>query len=217
MKVSADACMFGAYVQHPSAGRILDIGAGTGLLSLMLAQSHPAALIDAVEPEPQAYEQAKENVTASPWSKQIHLHHGTVQEYKPAQPYDLIICNPPFYLKHLPSADPQRRLAFHQDNLSFEDLAKTCEALLAPLGTCSILLPLRQAEQFTETAMQRGLVLKDQLLLQHSPSHKPHRSITSYSFAQTKSPSSDRLFVRLEDGSYNPVYRQLLQPYYTIF
>ena len=217
MKVSADACMLGAYVQHSTASRILDIGTGTGLLSLMLAQRHTNAQIDAVEPEQHAFEQAVENVAASPWPDRVQLHHCAIQEFRPAKAYDLIISNPPFYPKHLPSANPQRRLAFHQDSLSFEELAKACAVLLAPEGNCSILLPVRQTEGFTFAAAEQGLYLQETLLLQHSAAHQPHRSISTYNFTKTKSPSTDRLLVRLEDDSYSPTYRQLLQPYYTIF
>ncbi|WP_026135830.1 tRNA1(Val) (adenine(37)-N6)-methyltransferase [Nafulsella turpanensis] len=217
MKVSADACVLGAFTRLPSAGRILDIGAGTGLLSLMLAQSHPNAFIDAVELDQQAYEQAKENIAASPWTDRIELHPCAIQEFKPAQPYDLIITNPPFYPSHLPSSDPKRKLAFHQESLDFPALVKACATMLAADGICSVLLPVRQAKEFSSMATDFGLYPLHELLLYHSPGHPPHRSITLYHRHQTKSPSVDRLFVRLNDNSYSPAYQQLLQPYYTIF
>lgn len=217
MKVSTDACIQGAFTSYPKAQRILDIGSGTGLLALMLAQRHPEAHIDAVEIEPDAFAQAAENIAASPWAGRIIIHHLPVQAYAPTALYDLIIANPPFYPNHLPSPNQQRRQAHHNDSLSFSELASACKSLLAPEGLCSILLPPRQAAEFRALAAQQGLYLVHELAIRESEAHQPHRNIQLYRPLQTKNPGTEMLTIRGEDQAYSQAFRQLLQPYYTIF
>lgn len=217
MKVSTDACIQGAFTTYPEAKRILDIGSGTGLLALMLAQGHPQARIDAVEIEPDAYAQATENIRASPWSDRITIHHLPIQAYAPTALYNLIIANPPFYPNHLPSPDQQRRQAHHNDSLSFFELATACKRLLASEGVCSILLPPRQAAEFRELAALQGLYLAHELAIRESETHQAHRKIQLYRHQQAESPVMGMLTIRDADKAYSPAFRKLLQPYYTIF
>lgn len=217
MKVTTDACIQGAYTSFPGAKRILDIGCGTGLLSLMLAQRHPEALIDAVEIEASAFVQACNNVATSPWADRIKIHHLPIQAFSPSAPYELIIVNPPFYPNHLPSPDLQRRQAHHNDSLPFGELTKACKRLLAPEGICSVLLPPRQAAEFIANAAQEGFYPVHELEIRESQTHRPHRKIQLYSHQYTSNPAHDSLIIRNEDGHYSERFRQLLQAYYTIF
>lgn len=217
MKITTDACIQGAYTTFPKAKRILDIGSGTGLLSLMLAQRHPDALIDAVEIETNAFGQAAENIAASPWAESIKIHHLPIQSFSPQETYELIVANPPFYPDHLRSPDQQRRQAHHNDSLSFQELAIACKRLLAAEGICSILLPPRQAAEFSEIAAREGLYPAHELEIRESQAHKPHRKIQLFGHQQKKSPSWDRLMIRNEVGAYSGGFCQLLQAYYTIF
>ena len=127
MKVCTDACLFGAWVANKielneiNADNILDIGCGTGLLSLMLAQKTKAQ-IDAVEIDKNAFEQAKENINLTEWKEQINIHHGSIIDFKSNKKYDLIICNPPFYENQLKSVDSARNKAMHATTLSYKDL-----------------------------------------------------------------------------------------------
>ena len=217
MKVCTDSCLFGAYSRIPDARSILDIGTGTGLLSLMLAQQHPLALIDAVEIDTDAAAQARENILNSPWKDRIRIWHTSVQDFSPNRQYDFIICNPPFYPDHLPSAHPQRRQAFHQDRLSFPDLLMAFKCFLAQTGFCSIILPLKQAEEFTALASKDGLHLQKELqVYEHSASRKP-RSIRTYGFSLQAAPSRKVFYIKSEDGSYSQDFWQLLQPFYLHF
>ena len=217
MKVCTDSCLFGAHSRIPDARSILDIGTGTGLLSLMLAQQHPLAQIDAVEIDADAAAQAKENIMNSPWKDRIKVFHTSVQDFSPNRQYDFIICNPPFYPDHLPSAHPKRRQAFHQDRLSFPDLLQSFHHFLSPNGLCSIISPLKQAEEFTALASKAGLYLqKEMLIFEHPTSRKP-RSIRSYGFNLQAAPPSRVLYIKSEDGSYSQDFRDLLQPFYLHF
>ena len=218
MKVCTDGCILGAYTQAPAATKnILDIGTGTGLLSLMLAQRYPQAQIDAVELEPLAFEQASQNVAQSPWAKNIHLYREAIQGFGPSHSYQLIISNPPFYPEHLRSENQHKNLAHHHEQLSFPELIRAIKRLLALEGLCSILLPPRQAQEFSLLAEKEGLFLQHELLVQERSTLPPQRSIRFYAYTHKKSPSFDRLIIRDEEGKYSSQFQELLHPYYLIF
>lgn len=217
MKVCTDACIQGAYTTAEEAVKILDIGCGTGLLSLMIAQRHPKAHIDAIEIDRSAFEQALENVRISPWAARINVEHLPIQSFFSAKPYDLIIANPPFYPQHLRSPNQQRNQAQHQDSLSFFDLAKACKRLLAPYGFCSILLPPRQAAEFTLIAEGEGLFPGHELEISESEKHKPQRSIRFFYHKPQEKPSFRQLNIKDIQQDYSPAFRQLLKTYYSIF
>lgn len=217
MKVSTDACILGAFILDPAAKTILDIGTGTALLSLMLAQRHPSAQIDAVEIEPQAYEQACINIKNSPWTERIQIHLSSIQQFSPSRHYDLIICNPPFYPRHLKSTDPQRRLAFHQESLDFADLAQAFRQLLSPNGHASILLPPSQAEELSTLLAKSGLFLQKELIIADKPSRLPHRCIRTFGLTPAHPFLKETLFIREEEGNYSPSFTRLMKDFYLIF
>lgn len=157
MRVTTHACVFAAWLPLDAASpcrRALDIGAGTGLLSLMLAQRCQAD-IDAVELDAGALIDLQENFSASPWSARLHAHAGRIQDFSPAhgQTYDLILSNPPFFRASLRNDDPQRTLARHDDALDFADLAAAVQRLLAPAGRFAVLVPQEAAARL-QAAMQ---------------------------------------------------------------
>ena len=217
LKVGTDACILGAWAKKKAAARILDIGTGTGLLALMLAQQHPQAIIDALEPEPQAAQQAQENFNSSPWNAYLHLNAIPVQEFHPYYQYELIVCNPPFYPKHLKTADKRRNMALHQDMLSFADLAGACSRLLAHDGLCYILLPPRQSDEFAAQALKEGLFLQQSLLIQDRPHLAVHRVVNCFAKSAAPAVETRQLIIRNEAGDYSPAYQALLKEYYLIF
>ncbi|MEM8894752.1 MAG: methyltransferase [Bacteroidota bacterium] len=120
MKVTTEGCILGAWARFNQPKRILDIGTGTGLLSLMLAQRYPTGIIDAVELDEKAAQQAKQNFRKSPWSSKLTAHHCCIKDFEAVNGrcYDLIICNPPFFKNDLKSTNSQKAKAIHNDNLS---------------------------------------------------------------------------------------------------
>ena len=217
LKVGTDACILGAWAKQAAPVRILDIGTGTGLLTLMLAQRYKAIQLDALEPEQEAAAQAGDNFLKSPWHDRINLHQLPVQEFFPDHTYELIICNPPFYPRHLKSSDSRRNMALHQETLTFAALARECSRLLAADGLCYLLLPPQQSADFEAEAALHGLFVQKRLLVQDRPQLPVHRIITC--FGKTASPKiqEDQLKIRDADGAYSPAYRKLLQDYFIIF
>lgn len=217
LKVGTDACILGAWTKQAAPVRILDIGTGTGLLTLMLAQRYKYAQLDALEPEQTAAAQARDNFLKSPWNDRIRLYQLPVQEFFPGYTYELIICNPPFYPRHLKSADSGRNMALHQETLTFAALARACSRLLTVDGLCYILLPPRQAAEFEAEAALQGLFVQQRLLVQDRPQLPVHRTITSFSTSSSPQIKEAQLRIRDADGAYSTAYRKLLQDYYIIF
>ena len=157
MKVCTDACLFGAYVadqvKTKAANNILDIGTGTGLLSLMLAQRVPA-LIDAVEIDEAAYQQAKENFEQSPWKERLFAFNTDVTKFETEKKYDCIISNPPFFENDLKSNDSNKNNAKHDTSLSLDKLLQVVKKLLNDDGIFAVLLPYHRVEYFIATAQK---------------------------------------------------------------
>jgi tRNA1Val (adenine37-N6)-methyltransferase len=169
-KVSEVACVFGAWAEAgPEAGRALDIGAGTGLLSLMLAQRFPSLHIDAVEIEPACAEQLKRNVQASPFAAQVHAHCADILDYTPVLPYDLIICNPPFFEKQLQSPKHSKNAAWHSTHLTLSALLDCCARMLRENGQVFLLLLPERRQEVTKA----GWFVRRAVDVAHSATHKP--------------------------------------------
>ncbi|ALI98149.1 tRNA1(Val) (adenine(37)-N6)-methyltransferase [Rufibacter tibetensis] len=218
MKVCTDSCVLGAAVNVAGAKRILDIGAGTGLLSLMVAQRAPEALIEAVEIDTAASEQAQENIAASPWANRIRLFPMSLQEfaqYQPA-PYDIIISNPPFFQASLKSLDSAKNQAKHTETLSFTEIISFAQHFLSPDGKLHILLPTHEAKVFENEALQKGFFTNSILWLETTPQGKLLRAIHTYS-RYAVSTTESTLAVREKDQTYTKAFQELLKEYYLIF
>jgi tRNA1Val (adenine37-N6)-methyltransferase len=216
MKVCTDACLLGAYTHAPSPQRILDVGAGTGLLGLMLAQRYPHAHIDAVEIDTDAFSQCQENIANSPWPNSVTPWQGRIQDFSPGQGYDLIVSNPPFYPNHLPSADPKRSMAMHTQTLSFADLIQSVQRLLLPDGQFFVLLPPPQMEQLADVARSAGLHEREKLLIADTPGKPAIRAIAVY----TKEAYTHKIrtfCIKSSTGEYSEEFATLLKDYYLIF
>lgn len=153
MKVGTDGVLLGAWAEVKDTKRILDIGAGTGLISLMLAQ-RSSAQIDAVELNEDAANQAAENVAVSTWSCRINVHTSSIQNFaqQSTQTYDCIVSNPPYFQQSLKSPSEHRSIARHTDELSFGELLTAVDALLSEDGQFSVILPSTESEIFIPLA-----------------------------------------------------------------
>ena len=214
MKVCTDACIQGAYTAPYalSAQRILDIGAGTGLLSLMLAQELPLANITAVELDAAAAEQAAANIAASPWGERMRVLTADAREL-PAALYDFIITNPPFYEGDLKSSDKLRNQAMHATTLDYTSLLKVMADHLTVDGAFSVLLPFRFFADFVDLAAGVGFYAKQVLHVRQSVQHDYFRSVGIFSRHSVVTNVED-MAIRDAANVYTPAFEELLKPYY---
>ncbi|MDZ7900512.1 MAG: methyltransferase [Arcicella sp.] len=215
MKVTTDACILGAYTDVKNAKRILDIGTGTGLLTLMLAQRSEAQ-IEGVEIEKVSYNQAVENVKNSIFKDKIELYHSGIQSFTSKKCYDLIISNPPFFQNHLKAENQNRNNALHTDTLSFEDLLNSVIKLLSSNGTFVVLLPTYESTVLEQIANNLGLFANKKLYIHHREGSKILRIITTFGFVKTET-VFENLIIKSSDENYTSDFQKLLQDYYLIF
>ncbi len=211
MKISTDSVLLGSLAQSNAPKRILDIGTGTGVIALMLAQRFTEAQITALELDPEAAAQAAENCQASPFSQRIHVKEGRLQAYAEEERFDLIVSNPPYFPDHLKSSDAKRNQALHTDSLSFAELLQKARRLLDERGSLWIILPPRQMRDFASLAAQQNLHPVVQFLIRDNANKPIHREVICFtsSPALPNTPPKE-LCLKREDGSYSGEYRGLL-------
>jgi tRNA1Val (adenine37-N6)-methyltransferase len=215
MKVCTDSCILGAWSAGHIHGsrRILDIGTGTGLLPLMLAQRSPAR-IDAIEWDPMSCAQAQENIRASPWSERILVTQADVRTYSfPAQ-YDFIISNPPFFESDLRSPDHKKNQAKHDESLTLEELLEIISKNLLSTGKFSVLLPIHRTDYFEKLAFTKGFFAELKLFVRQTPTHSPFRSISLYSMRKQKNLMIDNLTIKNDSGKNSREFCELMNEYY---
>lgn len=214
MKVGTDGVLLGAWANITSAEAILDIGTGTGLVALMLAQRSPA-LIDAVEIDAAAWSQARENVLRSPWSDRIQVYHSSLQDYVVSCPrrYDLIVSNPPFFAKAYKAAELSRTLARHSDFLQPLDLLQGAQKLLTEQGKLVLIYPTEEAEIFVEKAELLGFYLQQKLSVK--PKSKGVIKRILLELGQQKQPVQETQ-IALESARhiYTPEFIDLIKDFY---
>ena len=215
MKVCTDACILGAWFAKkiPQGSKVLDIGAGSGLLTLMLAQKVKAQF-DAIEKDAQSFKQMTKNIEQSKWKDMINAFMGDAITYAFPQLYDFIICNPPFYENDLKSVDEKKNLAKHDTGLTLEALVEVVDQNLAAHGSFGILLPFHRTAQFEQLALNKGLYLSEKLLVRQTPQHDYFRSILHFTRHKTDSLHDYELIIKQKDGSYSNAFTTLLKDYY---
>lgn len=214
MKVSTDSCLFGAWVAAQISGdkTVLDIGAGTGLLSLMLAQGS-VFTIDAIEIDQLCFAQCQRNILESPWASRINCIRDDVRLTTFHQPYDLIISNPPFYEHQLKSPDQHVNAAKHSSNLSLPELLSSVSRIMKDDGNFAILMPHYRHDELLEEALTQGLHAQQVCLVRHSPSHLWYRTMAFFGKHQ-KAVTHSNINVRDNQGTYSQEFNKLLHTYY---
>jgi len=216
MKVCTDSCIFGAWTAKRLNGakKILDVGSGTGLLSLMLAQKS-ASRIDSIELDPESAAQALENILASPWSARIRLMEGNVLYYPLPADYDFIISNPPFFESDLRSPVEKKNKAKHNETLTLDELMVVFREHLHTGGAFSILLPWHRTTYFENLAAENGFFLLEKLTVRQTPAHQPFRSICLFCFQKPEVSVSKELTIKNEEGKYSSEFKELMNDYYS--
>lgn len=219
MKVGTDAVLLGAWVLPNDSKQILDIGTGTGLIALMLAQKTDAH-IDAIDMDENAFKQAQENVNESKFAKQITVIHNSLQEYSKTtdKKYNLIVTNPPYFEQSLKSSDEHRSFARHADVLPFEDLLDGVIKLMDLKGKFYLILPTLEAEKFRILAQKKGLFLSKLLRVKSKINKETDkRYVMQFEFTPTEFSEKTIAIEEEERHQYTSDYKELTKEYYINF
>ena len=221
MKIGTDGVLLGAWtplINNPF--NVLDIGAGTGILSLMLAQRSNAApnnvgIIDAIEIDEDAYEQCVENFEASPWGDKLFCFHAGLDEFvdEPEDEYDLIISNPPFYTDDYKSDNSSRDLARFEDALPFEELIEAAALLLSDNGIFSVIIPYKEEERFVAMCKILDLFPLKITRVKVTPTSEIKRSLLAFCRME-QTPLIDELIIEISRHNYTPEYIELTKEFY---
>jgi len=219
MKIGTDAVILGAWVECENESRILDIGTGSGILALMMAQRNSLIPIDAVEIENQAARLAEQNALLSPWHGQIKVHNTSIQEFASYNQhrYSLILCNPPFFSDSLKSPGETRNLARHNDSLPVIDLLKITSELITRKGKAAFIIPFDAYESWKQEAEKFKLFPSRFTLLKSTPKHKPHRVLATLANTQSSAITENELVIYDSGRSYSKEYHLLTREFYLHF
>ncbi len=215
MRVGTDAVILGSWTDPGPAGHILDVGTGTGLLALMMAQrSH--AEVHAVDIDEEAYEQARENFILSPWADRLTAHHISLQHYSVAcqDRYDVVISNPPYFL-HAPKGHSEaRNLARHLDRgLNIPDLCNCVKALLKPHGRFCVIFPPKESVKFMEYAETHGLYVNRLTRVKTKPGKDVKRMLMQLEMVR-KEMEVDELIICDKEMNFTDSYLKLTADFY---
>jgi len=216
MKIGTDGVLLGAWTsikQQPFS--ILDIGSGTGVISLMLAQRCHAELIDAIEIDDDAYEQCTENFENSSWNDRLFCYHASLEEFVEEidDKYDLIVSNPPFYSDDYKSDNAQRDIARFQDALPFEYLIESVTQLLSESGVFSVIIPFKEEETFIGLAKDFDLFNNRITRVKGNPDSEIKRSLLEFSFTKDKVETNE-LIIETERHQFTQDYINLTKDFY---
>ncbi len=209
MKISTDAVILGALANSTNPGRILDIGSGTGVIALMLAQRFPDAEITAVELDVEAASQAEKNFRGSKFGHRLELWQGKIQDFKSSDSFDLIVSNPPYFPNHLKSSDQKRNQALHTDELTFGELIAQVEELLSEEGEFWVILPPRQMRDFENLAKDHSMYPILQFQMQDNPNKPVHRVVQSFS-RKKQGIQVFNFSIKEISGEYTSFYKSLI-------
>ena len=216
MKIGTDGVLLGAWtsVKH-NPFSVLDIGSGTGILSLMIAQRSHAEQIEAIEIDDDAYEQCSENFENSPWNDRLFCYHASLLEFveEVEDAFDLIICNPPFYSEDYKTENKSRDLARFNDAMPFKHIIYAVAHLLAEDGLFSIVIPRKEEDDFVALANTVGLYPQRILHVRGNPDTEVKRSLIEFSYTENEVETSE-LIIETERHNYTKDYINLTKDFY---
>ena len=218
MKIGSDGVLLGAWCPTDNQTfSVLDIGAGTGVLSLMLAQRSNAEQIDAIEIDENAFEQCVENFENSPWNNRLYCYHAALDEFVEEmedQEYDLIISNPPFYSEDYKTDNSQRDLARFQDALPFDDLVEAASLLLSENGIFAVIIPFKEEEKFIDLCAEAELYPIKVTRVKGTPTSEIKRSLLAFKRYELPVLTADELVIEIARHQYTDDYIALTQDFY---
>lgn len=216
MKVGTDGVLLGAWAElNENLKSILDIGTGTGLIALQIAQRIDCETIDALEIESNAFEQAVENFENSDWRDRLFCYHTSLQEFanEIEEKYDLIISNPPYYNDTFKNIENKRALARHTVTLSFNALLSSSAKLLSEFGTCAFIVPYKEEDVFIKIAKDNKLFPQRITRVRGNINTNFKRSLLQFSFSNLN-PAIDELAIEIERHVFTEKYKNLVKDFY---
>jgi len=216
MKVGTDGVLLGAWIQLPDAAcTILDIGSGTGVISLMMAQRSSAEVIDAVELNPESYQQTVENFEDSDWGDRLFCYHASFQEFveEVDDEYDVIISNPPFFNDTFKEENSDRTMARHTQTLSYQELLQGTSKFLSKNGTCAFIIPFKEEEPFVAMAKEFGLYINRICRVKGTEDSVIKRSLMQFSKKES-APEISELIIEISRHIYTKDYLNLVKDFY---
>lgn len=219
MKIGTDSVLLGAWVNCENENHILDIGTGSGILALMMAQRNPEAHIDAVELDSEAAELANQNVKLSPWGERIEIFTSSIQEFAihSQNKYSLIISNPPFFSDSLKSPSETRNLARHNETLPVHELLGCAATLLLAEGKAAFIIPADAYDFWKQEAALLSLFPCRVTMVKSSPAHKPHRVMVTFSWKQVTGINENEISIYISKSNYSLEYQELTKDFYLNF
>lgn len=222
MKVGTDGVLLGAWAPVAGVRRVLDVGTGTGLIALQMAQRIPDASVSAIEIDEEATLQARENIACSPWSQRIEVLHCPLQQYRPTDRFQLIVSNPPYFDNALKCPDAARSLARHTDSLPFRELMEHAARLLEPHGKLCVVVPVQALDALTDAALYYKMAWVGCTQVFTKPGKPCKRLLltfeaaadTTQCFALMAARTTDELYIHTVDNGYTDAYRALTAPFY---
>jgi len=214
MKVGTDGVLLGAWASANKYNRILDIGAGTGLIALMAAQRFPEAIIEAVEIEPSAALEAQQNFNQSPWKDRILLHEMRIQDFASDNYFNLIISNPPFFENSQKSGEEAKDLARHTEQLAFTELIFAANNLLKEGGTFAVIIPADHSDKFIRLSQAQGLFCNKICKVKPTPDKDAKRVMIAFNKFSTDLIEEELI---IESGGrhvYSDQYKELTKEFY---
>ncbi len=217
MKVGTDGVLLGGWISEKlEVDRILDIGTGSGLIALMLAQKFPQSKIIGIEPDPASFHQATQNFENSPWKGNILAVESDLFHFCRGnnEPFDLIVSNPPFHEEMILSSDPGKISTRSTSALSFEELFECSSKMLSDTGYFAMIAPFRSEERLMQLSERNGLFLVRLTLVRGTISSPIKRVLLLFSKIETKSPSRDEIYLEISRHQFSKEYTELTNEYY---
>ncbi len=211
LKVNTDGCLLGALANHRSPNTCLDIGTGTGVIAMMLAQKFPESTVTAIELNHEAFQQAQLNIAASKFKTRINLIEQDIGEFS-STPFDLIVCNPPYFKNHLKGPDSNKNMALHSDSLSQEKLVNKVDELLKPEGLFWVVYPPKEMESLIKIAKDQELNLINTIRVENKAGQH-YRSICCFS-KRKQITSKSELILMDDKGARTAEFSEIMKDFY---